>query len=99
MYNLEEPEELQFTADAVEEAGFKLSGRIPIIPKSVFLNRLFDSVPICLDNEPYTVLPRLEIAKVANEMWPIENVDWLEKEWKKQLDKLYGVKKKGLFRR
>lgn len=98
MYNLEEPEELQFTADAVEESGFDIRGRIPIIPKSVFLNRLFDSSPVCMDNEAYTVLPRLEIAKIANEMWEIEHLDWLQKEWDNQLQKLYG-KKKGLFRR
>lgn len=98
MYNLEEPEELQFTADAVEESGFDIRGRIPIIPKSVFLNRLFDSTPICLDNEPYTVLPRLEIARISNEMWPIENLEFLQKEWERQLDKLYG-RRKGLFRR
>lgn len=99
MYNLEEPEELQFTSDAVQESGFDLSGRIPIIPKSVFLNRLFDSSPICLDNEAYTVLPRLEISKIANEMWPIDNLEWLQHEWDKQLEKLYGTKKKGLFRK
>lgn len=99
MYNLEEPEELQFTAEAVEESGFDVRGKIPIIPKSVFLNRLFDSSPICMDNEAYTILPRLEIAKIANDMWEIEHLDWLEKEWEKQLEKLYGVKKKGLFRR
>ena len=83
MYNLEEPEELQFTADAVEESGFDIRGRIPIIPKSVFLNRLFDSSPICMDSEAYTVLPRLEIAKIANDMWEIEHLDWLKSEWEK----------------
>lgn len=98
MYNLEEPEKIVFDANAVEEAGFHLSGRIPLIPKSVFLNRLFDGKPICLDEEEYTVLPRLEISKIANEMWEIENLDWLQKEWNRQLEKLYG-KKKGLFRR
>lgn len=98
MYNLEEPEELLFTADALEESGFNIRARIPIIPKSVFLNRLYESIPICLDNEPYTVLPRLEIAKVANEMWPIEHLDFLEEEWQGQLSKLYG-KKRGIFRR
>lgn len=98
MYNLEEPEELLFTADALEESGFDIRARIPIIPKSVFLNRLYESIPICLDNEPYTVLPRLEIARISNEMWPIEHIDFLEDEWKNQLDKLYG-KKKGFFRR
>jgi|HigsolmetaAR206D_1030411.scaffolds.fasta_scaffold00003_132 cellulose biosynthesis protein BcsQ len=98
MYNLEEPEELQFTAEAVEESGFDIRGRIPIIPKAVFLNRLYESIPICLDNEPYTVLPRLEIAKIANEMWPIDNLEFLQNEWDNQLKKLYG-KKKGFFRR
>lgn len=99
MYNIMEPEELQFTADAVQESGFNIRSRIPLIPKSVFLNRLFDSSPICLDNEPYTVLPRLELAKIANEMWPIENLEWLEKEWNEQLEKLNGTKKKGIFRK
>lgn len=99
MYNLEEPEELEFTAEHVKESGFDIRGRIPVIPKSVFLNRLFDSAPICLDNEPYTVLPRLEIAKIANEMWPIDNLEFLQKEWDKQLEKLYGTRRRGLFRR
>ena len=98
MYNIEDPEPLQFTADAVQESGFQLSGRIPLMPKTVFLNRLYEGIPIALDQEDYTVLPRLEIAKIANEMWPIEHLDWLQKEWEKQLEKLQS-KKKGLFRR
>lgn len=98
MYNLVEPEELQFTAEAVQESGFDIRCKIPIIPKSVFLNRLFESTPICLDNEDYTILPRLEISRVANEMWPIDNLEFLQQEWDNQLNKLYG-KKKGLFRR
>lgn len=98
MYNLEEPEELQFTADTVKESGFDLRGQIPIIPKSVFLNRLYNHSPICMDTEAYTILPRLEISRIANEMWEIENMEWLENEWENQLNKLYN-KKKGLFRR
>lgn len=99
MYNLEEPEELMYTSEEMTEMGFDIRGKVPMIPKSVFLNRLYASTPICLDNEPYTVLPRLEIAKIANEMWPIENLSFLQKEWDKQLEKLYGTKRKGFFRR
>src|SRR5690625_1145988 len=99
MYNLEEPESLEFTADAVKESGFDVKGQIPIIPKSVFLNRLFESSPIALDNEDYTVLPRLEMSRIANDMWEIENLDWLEAEWEKQVKKLYEPKRRGLFGR
>lgn len=102
MYGVEEPEELEFTAQHVKDSDFKLAGSLPMIPKSVFLNRLFTAEPIVLDESgaPYTLLPRLEFARIANQIWGIENLDWLEKEYAKQLEEFAdGKKKKSFFGR
>ena len=100
MYGVEEPEELDFKEEDVIDNGFVLAGTLPMIPKSVFLNRLFNGTPIVLDEtiEAYSLLPRLQFAKLANQIWEIDNLPWLEKEYQKQLDSFYeSKKKKGLF--
>lgn len=102
MYGVEEPEELEFTAEHVKDSDFTLAGSIPMLPKSVFLNRLYTSEPIVLDDSgsPYTLLPRLEFARIANQMWEIDNLEWLEQEYKKQLEEYSdGKKKKSFFGR
>lgn len=96
----QEPEELDFTVEHLKESGFKISGAIPMLPKTVFLNRLYASSPIVLDEDVtnYNLLPRLAFARISNQICPIENLDWLEKEYKAQLETLNGTKKrKGLF--
>ena len=77
------------------EKDFKLEAKIPIIPKVTFLNRIYNGKPIALDTNEYTLDARFEIAKVANEIWPITIMEKLEKEIKKR----DTAKKKGLFSR
>ena len=102
MYGVEEPEELVFTAEHVRDSDFNLAGTLPMIPKSVFLNRLYSAEPIVLDETgaPYTLLPRLEFARIANQIWEIDNLEWLEKEYEKQKEEFAdGKKRKGFFSR
>lgn len=102
MYGVEEPEELEFTEKAVRESNFELAGTLPMIPKSVFLNRLFNGTPIVLDEstDSYSLLPRLEFARLANQIWKIDNLEWLEKEYETQYKRFMESKpKKGLFKR
>lgn len=100
MFGVEEPEELDFTAEHLADSGYKLAGTIPMIPKSVFLNRLYSGEPVVLDESdtPYTLLPRLEFARIANQIWEIDILEFLEKDYQKQLeDFMNGKKKKGFF--
>lgn len=78
-------ESLEFTADLLQDAlegedGFSLEARIPLIDKRVFLNRVFNGTPIVLDNNKYTLKARYELLKIANQIWPIENFEKIEKE-------------------
>lgn len=101
MYGVEEPEELDFKEEDVRDNGFEIAGTLPMIPKSVFLNRLFNGTPIVLDEsvEAYSLLPRLQFAKLSNQIWAIDNLGWLEKEYQKQLDSFNErTKKRGLFK-
>lgn len=101
MFGVEEPEALSFTAKNIrefevdKEKAFDLIGEIPMVPKSVFLNRLFDADPIVLDNKDWTVAPRLSFARICNQILPIDNLEWLEKENAKQLSK--AKEKRGRF--
>ena len=90
----ENPEELIFTADHLDDSSFKLEGRIPTITKSVFLNRLFEGIPIVLDDNKYTLKARYELMKVANQIHPIKNFDKLEQE---VLRYEKSKKRKGFF--
>ncbi|MCC0727191.1 AAA family ATPase [Clostridioides sp. ZZV14-6045] len=91
-------EELTFKSDMLKENGFKVIAKIPEIPKEIFLNRLYQGIPIVLDNTNYTLKARLELAKVAKEICEIENFDWLCKEYQKYSmsinEKLNKTKKK-----
>lgn len=68
----DEIEELKYKAEYVKDEGFDLVARIPMIPKSVFLNRLYTGTPIVLDNVNYTKKAKHEILKIANIVYPIE---------------------------
>lgn len=87
-------EELELTADLIEDRYFKLEGRIPSLPKTVFLNRLYEGTPVVLDENDYTLKARYEICKVANRIWEMENLDELEEKYLKYSQK---KKKKGFF--
>lgn len=87
-------EELIFTADHLDDSDFKLEARVPMLPKTVFLNRLYEGTPVVLDkNIPYTLKARYELMKVANQIWPIKNFNEIEQEVLNSKTK----KKKGLF--
>lgn len=93
-------EKLQFDADMLDEAGFHPEAKIPTIDKSIFLNRLYEGKAIVLDNTPYTLEAREEICKVANQIWPLNNLDELrmERDYRmRSKDMGNRKKKKGLF--
>lgn len=86
-------EELIFTADHLDDSDFKLEARIPMLPKTVFLNRLYEGTPVVLDDKKYTLKARYELLKAANQIWPIKNFNAIEEEVLNSKTK----KKKGLW--
>lgn len=92
-------EEVAFDSEGLKDSGFKVVSSIPELPKEIFNNRLFEGAPIVLDEEDITLKPRLELSKVANEVWEIENLEWLDNEYNKYKEKHLGSKKKkkGFF--
>lgn len=90
-------EPLLFTSKHLEDSGFKLEARIPVIPKTVFLNRLYEGTPLVIDEkrDKATDRAKLEILKAANQIYPIENMSRLEEDYGSALNK---SKKRGLFK-
>ncbi|MFJ8531410.1 CpaE family protein [Bacillus sp. NPDC094106] len=76
-------EKLIFTANHLSENGFDLEVKIPLLPKTIFLNRLYEGRPVVLDNNPVTLKARLEFAKLANQIWEMDNLPFLEEEYNK----------------
>lgn len=89
-------EKLQFDSNVLSES-FELEAKIPIVHKSIFMNRLWQGTPIILDDTVYTLKARYELSKIANQIHEIENLGWLEKECAK-LDNS-NTKRKGFFGR
>ena len=84
-------EDLICDSELLEKTGLKLLGKIPAIPKEIFFNRLYDGRPIILDNTEFTLKTRLEISKIANNIWPLDNLEWLQNEYEQfKLRKLGG---------
>lgn len=81
--NKDNKEPLIFGPKQLVESGFNLTGCIPAIDKAVFLNRLHDSLPIVIDKEKVTLKARLELCRIAENIWPMDNIVLLESEWKK----------------
>lgn len=92
-------EDLTFGVNQIKDSGFDVVARIPELPKEIFLNRLYAGKPIVLDDSDYTLRARIELSKVANMIWDIENLNWLENEFQKFKDKKLGheTKRKGFF--
>lgn len=86
-------EELIFNADHLSDSDFKLEARIPMLPKTVFLNHLYKGIPVVLDDSKYTLKARYEILKVANQIYPIKNFGQMEKE----VMNLKNKKKRGFL--
>lgn len=89
-----EVEELIFTAEHLDDSDFKLEARVPMLPKTVFLNRLYEGTPVVLDDNKYTLKARYELLKVANQVWPIKNFKEIEEEYHNVKN---GAKKKKSF--
>ncbi|TCJ98288.1 UNVERIFIED_ORG: MinD-like ATPase involved in chromosome partitioning or flagellar assembly [Anoxybacillus amylolyticus] len=73
-------EPLIFTAEHLHDSPFKLEARIPLLPKTVFLNRLYEGTPIVLDEQPYTLKARYELFKIANQIYPIRHLSKMEEQ-------------------
>mgnify|MGYP000864635228 CR=1 FL=1 len=91
-YLKDSSEELIFTAEHLEDSGFKLEARIPIIPKTIFLNRLYEGTPIVLDENGKNDNIRYEIFKIANQIYPIKDFHKIEEKINNQ-----NHKSKGFF--
>lgn len=82
-------EKLEFTADEFEEQYFKLSVKVPSVPKAVFLNRLYNGTPVVLDQGiEYTKEVKLALMELANQVWDVSETLEVEK---------HAKKGKGLF--
>lgn len=92
-------EDIQYDCNAIIDSGFNVAAKIPEIPKEIFLNRLYEATPIILDETEYTLKARIEISKVAKEIWEVDNYEWLDKEFSRYQEKINGIvkKRKGLF--
>ena len=84
---------MEFSSSLLEES-FVLEAKIPMIDKIVFMNRIWRGLPCVLDDTKHTLKARYELCKVANQIYPLDNLSWLEKEVKKLED---SKKKKGSF--
>ena len=87
-------EPLQFDSHALAEFGLPPIAKIPEIAKEIFLNRLYRGLPIILDETEYTLKARIEISKVANSIWTVDNFDWLQKEFARYQKKVSKIASK-----
>lgn len=81
--NKDNKEPLIFGPEQLAESGFRLTGCVPAIDKAVFLNRLHDNTPVVIDNAKVTLKARLELCRIAENIWPLDNIVLLESEWRK----------------
>lgn len=91
-------EELQYRAEHLNDSQFVLEAKIPLVPKTVFLNRLYEGVPIVLDTKDYTFHARYELLKVAHQIWPIKNFHEIEGAFF-EMKKTQKNKKHGFFKK
>lgn len=68
-------EELYFTSEQIEKNYFKLTAKIPILYKTVFLNRLYEGTPVVLDADSvsYTNKIKYSIMTIANGIYPLND--------------------------
>lgn len=68
-------EELYFTSEKMEKDYFKLTAKIPILYKTIFLNRLYEGTPVVLDSNDvdYTNAVKYEILRLASGIYPIDD--------------------------
>ena len=93
-------EDILFKAEEIKECGFDLVAQIPEIPKEIFLNRIYSGRPVALDDTEYTLKARIELSKIANEIWEVDNFDWLNAEYERYKQRVFQTvnKRKGFFK-
>lgn len=69
---------LAFDARSIEDSGFPLSGKIPIVDKIQFLNAITNGIPIVAIDDESLVKVRYEFLRIANEIWEVEELGKLE---------------------
>lgn len=89
-------ETLEFDAAEIKANGFDVAGAIPMIEKPTFLNRIFLGEPIVLDDQPHTLEARVALAQIADQVWGIDKLPYLEDQLAKQRES-NQTKRKGLF--
>lgn len=67
-----------------------------MIEKPTFLNRIFLGEPIVLDDQPHTLEARVALAQIADQVWGIDKLPYLEDQLAKQRES-NQTKRKGLF--
>ena len=88
-------EKLSFTADEFESNYFKLTAKIPSVPKVVFLNRIYNGTPVVLDEGvSYTKDVKKSLLSLANEIWPIIYTEEKTKKSGGFLSSLFSKKEK-----
>ena len=66
-------EKLECNRDLISESGFNVVGSVPIVDKSVFLNRIYKGLPIVLDENTKSIdHVRQSIFEIANDFYPID---------------------------
>lgn len=92
-------EDLIFDSEAVSQNGFNIAGTIPVVEKTTFLNRIFQGVPISLDTDDHTLEARVEISEIANQIWELDNLDYITNKLQKMKEEDKNGKRRGIFRR
>ena len=88
-------DDLVYTAKDVEES-LKLEAKIPIVPKQHFYNCVFNATPLIIDEDnDATLKARYELLKIANQIYPVENM----MKYEQLMQKTETTKKKGFFSR
>ena len=87
-------EEIIYTGDHLADSGFNLAGRIPIIDKAVFLNRVYLGTPVVLDEGvKATATAKQEILKIANEIYPIKGFENMRSDGTRPKQGFFSFKK------
>lgn len=64
---------LIFTAKQLAQSNFKTVAQIPMISKTIMLNSIYEGIPIILSEKKATEKARLELLRVANQLYPIKD--------------------------
>ena len=58
----------------------KIAGTIPILDPAIVYNHLYHGVPVVMDQSYDTLLARIAFTKLADTIWPMENLKQLTDE-------------------